>query len=206
MAAEQGLEHPHALLSGPHEEATIASVRDGSARHAPGGIPRPGSPQLPQHQIANLLTSRRTARPGRVSPVAGNETTMPGQQSSWRDHPTISQRCRKQPGKCCQDRSVGPVRPGLGHLAAEHHDLVKHHDQVQQTERHGPRSCLNSPMDTNGRSTPVCRILKRYTPLLLELPGNRASAPSSSSSPRPGRCRRECPAPPRLPSGRSRHG
>jgi len=41
----------------------------------------------------------------------------------------VAQRYRQQPGQCRQDRPVGPVRPGLGHLAAEHHHLMpQHHD------------------------------------------------------------------------------
>ena len=176
-------------------------------------------PGQPQHQITDLLASRRAARPGRVGPLAGNQTAVPGQQSPRRHQPTSSQRCREQPGQCRQDRPVGPVRLGPGHLAAEHHHLLAQrqdlrvlgrltaaqqdqpandpdHDQVQQTERHGPRSCLNSPTDTNRNSKPMCPVLKRYRPDPQPDRTRRAAArrpPHLGHQPSPAR---ELPAPP----------
>jgi hypothetical protein len=54
---------------------------------------------------------------------------MPGQQRTWRDEPMGAQHGWKQLGQCRQDRPVGPIRLGLGHLTAEHRDLMtEHHD------------------------------------------------------------------------------
>ena len=89
-----------------------------------------------------------------------------------------------------EDRSPGQMLctssgTPQGHLAAEHHHLMtQHHDlrvfgrlapaqqdqpaehpdheQVQQTDRHESRSCLNPPIPQNRRSRAIYRVLKRY--------------------------------------------
>jgi hypothetical protein len=84
-----------------------------------------------------------------------------------------------------EDLSAYGAHPAF-HLAAEHHNLMTQdhdlrvlarlataqqdqpaehpdHDHVQQTDRHRPRSCLNSPPTPNGSSKPMRRVLKRYT-------------------------------------------
>jgi hypothetical protein len=89
---------------------------------------------------------------------------VPGQQSSWRDQPTITQRCREQPGKCRQDRPVGPVRPGQGHLAAEHHDFVTRHLDLRVLGRLAAAQQNQPAKDADHdqvQQTP-CRVLKRY--------------------------------------------
>jgi hypothetical protein len=75
---------------------------------SPGGILR----RQPQHQVADLLSGRRAAQPTRAGPLAGDQTTVPGQQSPRRDQPTAVQRGRQQPGQRGQYRPVSPVRPG----------------------------------------------------------------------------------------------
>lgn len=95
-----------------------------------------------------------------------------------------------------QDRAVGPDRPGPGHLEAQHHHLMVHHQdlrvlrrlaaaqqgqppehpdhkQVQQTDRHELRSCPSSPTKPNRSSQTLHRVLKRY----------RVQRPESADSP-----------------------
>jgi len=143
-------------------------------------------PRQPQHQIADLLADRRAARPARVGPLAGEQTAVPSQQRPWRNQPAAPQRGGQQPGHGRQDRAVGPVQVRPGHLAAEHHHLMSQHhdprvlgrlaapqqdqpakdpdhDQVQETDRHEPRSCLNLPTAPNRSSETLHRVLKRYT-------------------------------------------
>jgi hypothetical protein len=137
-------------------------------------------PRYPQHQVVDLLAGRRAARPSRVGPLTGDQTAVPGQQGSQRDHATGAQCGWQQPGQGCQDRAAGPVRPGPGDLAAEHHHLMTQddnlrvlgrlapaqqaqpsehadRDQVQQTDRHEPRSCPNPPAAPN-RSLDLHRV------------------------------------------------
>jgi hypothetical protein len=118
--------------------------------------------------------------------LAGEEAAVPGQQGAWRDQPAATHRRWQQPGQGCQDRPVGPVRLRQGDLAPEHHHLVAQHhdlrvlgglvaaqhdqpaedpdhDQVQETDRHEPRSCPNSPIRANRRSPPLQRVLERYS-------------------------------------------
>ena len=102
---------------------------------------------------------------------------------------------REQPGQRCQDRPVGPVRTGPGHLTAQHYHLVAQHqdlrvprclaaaqqdqpaehpdhDQIQQTDRHEPRSCLNLPTKPNRSPASLRRVLTRYTPAVLDEDGH----------------------------------
>jgi hypothetical protein len=76
-------------------------------------------PRQPQYKVADLLAGRRAARPSRVGPLASGQTAVPGQQGS-RGNP---QSGGQQPAQGRHDRAVGPVRPGTGDLAAQHHDL-----------------------------------------------------------------------------------
>jgi hypothetical protein len=133
-----------------------------------------------QMDVRQHLEHRRVRGPGeRQAAVRG----CPGQ---------ATQSGRQQPGQGRQDRAVGPIRPGTGHLAAEHHHLMtEHHDlrvlgrlapaqqdqpaehpdheQVQQTDRHEPRSCLNPPNPPNRRSRAMYRVLKRYRVKLVKV-------------------------------------
>jgi len=113
---------------------------DRSARRAPGGIPRSGSPRQPQHQVADLPADRRAGGPARLGPPAGDQTAVPGQQGSRRDQPTASQPGWQQLGPGRQDRAVGPVRLRPGYLAAEHHYLAVPagpHLGIQRRKDHG---------------------------------------------------------------------
>src|SRR5271166_3304713 len=85
-----------------------------------------------QHQLTEFLADPRAARPTWVSPVASNQTAVPGQQRSRRNPPTAPQCRRQQAGRGCQDRPVGPVRPDPGHLAAQHHHLMPRPGRTSQ--------------------------------------------------------------------------
>jgi hypothetical protein len=86
---------------------------------------------------------------------------MPSQQRARRDQAMMAQPGRQQPGQCGQDRTVGPVKPGPGNLAAQDRDLMAEdhdlsilrrlataqqvqpakdpdHDQVQEAKGHEP--------------------------------------------------------------------
>ena len=63
----------------------------------------------PQHQVADVRTGPGAARPVRVSPLAGDQTAVPGQQGSRRNQPTVPQRGWQQLGERRKDRPVGPV-------------------------------------------------------------------------------------------------
>jgi len=144
-------------------------------------------PCQPQHQPADLLAGRRPARPSWIGPFTREKMAVPGQPGSRRDEPTGTQQTGPQPGYRCQDRAVGPVRLRPGNLAPEHHHFVTEHDdlrvlgrlataqqdqphedpghdQVQQTDRHKPRSCRNSLNLPNHSSRALRRVLERYTP------------------------------------------
>src|SRR5690348_7461220 len=144
-------------------------------------------PCQPQHQPADLLAGRRPARPSWIGPFTREKMAVPGQPGSRRDEPTGTQQTGPQPGYRCQDRAVGPVRLRPGNLAPEHHHFVTEHDdlrvlgrlataqqyqphedlghdQVQQTDRHKPRSCRNSLNLPNHSSRALRRDLERYTP------------------------------------------
>ena len=51
----------------------------------------------------------------------------------------------KQPGHCRQDRPVGPIRLGLGHLTAEHRDLMTEHHDFRVLRRLAPASNTSQP-------------------------------------------------------------
>ena len=135
-----------------------------------------------------------------MGPFTGGQTAVPGQQGSRRDQPTAAQRGRQQPGQCRPHRAVGPVRLRLGDLTAEHHHLVTQHhdlrvlgrltsaqqaqpaedpdrDQVQQTDKHKPRSCPNPSTRPSRRPQPMRRVLERYTSKAL--PTWQAQRPES---------------------------
>ena len=99
---------------------------------------------------------------------------MPGQQRARSDYPVVAQRGRQQPGKCRQDRPVGPVWFRLSDLTPEHRDLMTEHqdlrvlgclaaaqqhkpaedldhDQVEQPDSHDRRSCRSPVIRTNRR-------------------------------------------------------
>ena len=100
---------------------------------------------------------------------------MAGQQGSRRDQPAATQRGREHLAQRRQDRPISPVRRRPGDLTAQHHDLVTQHhdlgvlgrltaaqqdqpaddpdrDQVQQADKHKPRSCRNLSTRPNRRS------------------------------------------------------
>jgi hypothetical protein len=107
---------------------------------------------------------RRTASAVWGGPRAFDQTPMRCQQGTRGDQPMSSRHRRQVADQRRQERPIGPVRlrPGnlalqYGHLMPEHHDLdvlaclstprqhepAKHPNQgqIQQTNRHKPRSC-----------------------------------------------------------------
>lgn len=101
---------PHA---GPHHQASEQAARNQVDD-------REDHPAMISNLPAAEARSSNRAPQVRVGPLAGDQTTVPGQQSPSGNQPTGMQRYREQPGQCRQDRPVGPVRPGPGHLAAQH--------------------------------------------------------------------------------------
>jgi hypothetical protein len=98
------------------------------------------------------------------------------QQRSWRDQAVAAQRGGQQPGQRGQDGPGGPVEPGTGDLGAQDRDLMaQHHDlgvlrglpaaeqlqpakdpddgEVQESDRHIPRSCLMTVSGANRQVT-----------------------------------------------------
>jgi hypothetical protein len=142
-------------------------------------------PRQPQHRVADLRAGSRPAWPTRVRPLARDQPAVPGQQRARRDQPAGAQHGWQQPGQRRQDRPIGPGRFGPDDLAAEHRDLMTQHqdlrvlrrlaaaqqhqppkdpdhDQVEQANRHRPRSCRNQPIRPNRRSQHPWRVLTRY--------------------------------------------
>ena len=97
------------------------------------------------------------------------------QQRARRNEPVSTQNGRQQPGQRRQDRTVGPVRLGLGDLTPEHRDFMTEnhdlgvrgrlaaaqqhqpakdpdHDQVEEAKGHKLRSCRNQLIGPNRRS------------------------------------------------------
>lgn len=101
----------------------------------PGSIPTRVLLRQLQRKIADLPADRRSARSPRTGPLAGYQTAVPGQQRPRRDQPTAAKRGGQQPGKGCQDHPVGLVRPGPGHLAAQHHHLMPQHTDLRVLRR-----------------------------------------------------------------------
>jgi hypothetical protein len=64
---------------------------------------------------------------------------MPSQERGRLHQPSPPDRARQEPRKPGQHRAVGPVKPGSGHLPAEHRDLVPQHQQLRVLGRRAPR-------------------------------------------------------------------
>jgi hypothetical protein len=90
---------------------------------------------------------------------------MPAKDRAWRDQPMPPQHLRQPPDQRGEDRAIRPVQAGLRVDSAQHGDFMTQHqeldvlgrrraaeqqqqvqqlkeDQVEQTQRHGARSCL----------------------------------------------------------------
>ena len=169
----------------PHSRRTDMVAEAGHLAVHPAVAPRRILPRQPQHQVTDLLVGRRPARLARVGPLAGDQTAVPGQQRSRCDQSAAPPGGGQRSGQGRQDRAVGPVRPRPGHLPAQHHHLMAQHqdlrvlrclaaaqqdqparhpdhDQIQQTDRHEPRSCLSPSAEPNRSSQALYRVLKRY--------------------------------------------
>jgi len=154
---------PHSRLADVLAEAGQLAVHPAQAGFSPAS-----------RSTRSRISWQVPGRPGRFGQVHLRVTRRrcQGQQSSRPDQPAVPQRGWQQPGKRRQDRAVSQVRPGPGHLAAERHHLMPQHkdfrvfgrlaatqqdqpaehpdhDQVHQTDRHEPRSCLNPPIPPN---------------------------------------------------------
>ena len=126
----------HAARSGPvppgaqdppdRRVADLVAEPGQFAVYAPISPPRVLPCQL-QRQVSDLPADRWPTPPVRVGPFPGDQAAMPGQQRSRRHQTAPAERAGQQPGQRCQDRPVGPARPGPGHLTAQHHHLVPQH-------------------------------------------------------------------------------
>jgi len=83
----------------------------------------------PLDQRGDLGADRRPPRWVRVSPLAGDQATVPPQDGARGDQPVHPQLRRQEPDERGEDRSAGPVEPGPGVDAAQHGDLVPQHEQ-----------------------------------------------------------------------------
>ncbi len=160
----------------PHRGRADAVTEPAQLAVYPAVPPRRVLPRQPQHQAADVLARLRAAGPVRVRPFAGDQAAVPGQQRSRRDEPVGAQYGWQLPGQRRQDGTAGPVRPGPGHLTAEHHDLMTQHhdlgilgrlaaaqqhqpaedpdhDEVEQAKGHEPRSCRNRLIQANSQVT-----------------------------------------------------
>jgi hypothetical protein len=122
----------------PDRAIQPVDVRDLTAFILRPAAPRPG---------------RRPRQASRSRPAAGRRPTPRHRRSAPRPG-------RPQPrtGRC-------EGEPGLRCLAAAQQDQPAkdpHHDQVQQTDRHKPRSCRNPPAPPNRSSPGIRRVLERY--------------------------------------------
>jgi hypothetical protein len=122
-------------------------------------------PRQAHNQFADFLGNGWTTCPLWIGPLHANQAAVPGQQCRRRDEPTQPQRTWQQAGESGQDRPIRPRRTWSADLAAQHSNLVSqrqhlddhhspaareqhepsehpNHDQIQQTEHHGYRSCL----------------------------------------------------------------
>ena len=152
----------------------------------PGGV----LPCQSQDQVPDFLTDRRAAGLARVRPLALNQAAVPGQQRTRRDQAMAAQPGGQQPGQCGQDRPVGPVEPRPGDLAAQDGEFMAEDQdlgilrrlaaaeqlqpakdlgdgEVQESDRHRPRSCPIRVSGPNRRSRPPRRVLERYRLLRL---------------------------------------
>ena len=126
----------------------------------------------PPGQRGDLGADRRPACLVRVGPSAGDQAAVPPQHGAGGDQPVRPQLSRQEPDQDGEDRSAGPVQPGLGMGTAQHGDLVPQHqqfrvpgrrrttnqdqpaadpdeDQVEQTKGHGQPSWLTADLGTS---------------------------------------------------------
>jgi hypothetical protein len=130
---------------------------------------------------------------------------VPGEQRARRDQAVAAQPGRQEAGQCGQDRPVGPVQPGPGDLAAQNGDFVAENPdlgvlrrlaateqlqpakdpddgEVQEPDRHSPRSCPITVSRPNRRSQPLHRVLEQYKSAVN---GQRPSAMTTNGSATP---------------------
>jgi hypothetical protein len=116
-----------------------------------------------QHQLADLVTDRWAARPVRIGPFFLDHVAVPGQQRGGGNDPMPVQLTRESAGQGGQECSIRPGQAGSdltaqhryfvaqdqnldvlgGGAAGEQPEPAEHRDrdQIQQSKRHGVRSC-----------------------------------------------------------------
>jgi hypothetical protein len=117
---------------------------------------------------------RWTPETVRIRPLLGDQTSMPAQDRARGDQAMPPQHLRQPPDERGEHRAIRPVQARLRGDPAQHGDLVTQHqeldvfgrrrtteqqqevqypeeDQVEQTQRHGTRSC------------PVARALQSHS-------------------------------------------
>ena len=108
----------------------------------------------------------------------------------------------QQPGQCGQNRPVGPVEPGPGDLAAQDGEFMAEDQdlgvlrrlpaaeqlqpakdlgdgEVQESDRHRPRSCPIRVSGPNRKLRSPRRVLERYKRGAFQAAAPRASAPAA---------------------------
>jgi hypothetical protein len=102
----------------------------GPARHAPADIPTAGSPRQPRDHSTDPGAENRLSGPVRITPLPGQQATVPRQQGRRRDQSVSPDRGRQHPSQRGQDRSVRPREPGPVDLPARHRDLMPQREQL----------------------------------------------------------------------------
>ena len=130
------------------------------------------------------LAGPQAAGQARARPLAPDQAAVPGQQRARRDHAMAPQPGGQQPGQCGQDRPAGPAEPGPGDLTAQDREFMAQdqdlgvlrrlaaaeqlqpakdpdNGEVQEPDRHSPRSCFIAVSRPNCRSQPLRRVLEQ---------------------------------------------
>ena len=117
----------------------------------------------------------------------GDQAAMPAQDRARRDQAMLPQHPGQNSDERGEHRSIRPVHPGLGVSSAQHGDFMTQHqeldilgrrrateqqqqaqkldkDQVEQTQRHGARSCPDGPSTPITQVRSADRLLEPHTP------------------------------------------
>jgi hypothetical protein len=84
----------------------------------------------PLDQPGDLGTGWRAPRVVRAGPLLCHQAAVPAQDSAGRDQPVRPQLPWQEPDEHGEDRATGPVHAGPGMGAAQHGNLVPHHQQL----------------------------------------------------------------------------
>jgi hypothetical protein len=100
--------------------------------------------------------------------IEGSGSLAAPAAAPFRSMPRPRQCVAHQPGQCCQDRLVGPIRPGPGYLTVRHHHLVTKHQDLRVLRRLAPaqqdQPAEHPDHDQVPRLSLLRRVLRRYRP------------------------------------------